>query len=596
MAPVEPAVAAACPRCGCHGKEVYNYMHSAYVFDVDRARALVSDGREPVELEEESVRGSVDHSRIHDDHVAHVNPSFPGIIAYLSYLDVTGDEVEAHLLIDGNHRAARCLRDQRPYYAYLLTPEESRAVLLRGPDRLDTDPYEVDLPGAADLHEETTRAYARKYATSLPGALRTRQVLAGISTHDRRGLGPFAVQIRKADGPRKWDVAGQVLLDYVMGQGALLLGHNFPRVTKAVVHHASLGSHLGAGHPLELRWAEMVQKLVPSAERVRFTASGNEATLLAFRVARAYSGRPRILRLDQHYHGWHDEALAHCYSADHAGLNSAAVAQVAMAIPAELDIVERLLQPGDTAAVILEPGGGAAGALPWSTDYLRALRDLTQNFGTLLIFDEASSGFRHGPGGVQRATRVTPDLTTLSKALGGGLPAGALVGRTDIMAVFGDGTYCGPRLAQVPHHGTFNAHPLSAAAGIALLEEVANGTPQERARQAAERLVRGVNELAQLHRLDVHLYTNGSSAYHVLIGAHRAEAPQGPSPAFVQLYNNDPRRYALLRRALLLEGLDTGVVHGWVSAVHDDEAIDESLRIYERAFYRLREVDCLQRK
>jgi hypothetical protein len=129
-----------------------------------------------------------------------------------------------------------------------------------------------------------------------------------------------------------------------------------------------------------------------------------------------------------------------------------------------------------------------------------------------------------------------------------------------------------------------------------MLEEVASGAPQQRARQAAELLVRGVNELAELHRLDVHLYANGSSAYHILLGAHRAEVPLGPSLAFVHLYNNDPRRYALLRRALLLEGLDQGMLHGWVSAAHDEEAIAESLQIFERAFYRLREVDCLQRK
>src|SRR5207237_659990 len=111
MASVEAAVATECPRCGCHGREVYHYLDAAYVFDVDRARALVGDGREPVELEEDSVRASVSHSLIHDGHIDHVNPSIPGIIAYLSYLTPEGDEVKAHLLIDGNHRAARCLRE-----------------------------------------------------------------------------------------------------------------------------------------------------------------------------------------------------------------------------------------------------------------------------------------------------------------------------------------------------------------------------------------------------------------------------------------------------------------------------------------------------
>jgi glutamate-1-semialdehyde 2,1-aminomutase len=381
-----------------------------------------------------------------------------------------------------------------------------------------------------------------------------------------------------------------------MGQGALLLGHNFPRITEAIARQAALGTHFGGAHPLELRWAELVQSLVPSAERVRFTASGNEATLLAFRVARAFTGQPRMLRLDQHYHGWHDEALAHHCNADRAGLSAAAPGQVILATPAEIETLERLLPGGDIAGVILEPGGAAAGALPWSHAFLRSLRELTRQHQALLIFDEASSGFRHGPGGVQRASRVQPDLTILAKALGGGLPAGALVGKAEFMAVLGDGARRGTRQIQVPHHGTFNANPLSAAAGIALLEEVASGAPQECARLAANQLVRGVNELAERHRLDVHFYTNGSSAYHILLGAHRAEVPLGPSPAFIQLYHDDPRRYALLRRALLLEGLDQGMLHGWVSAAHDEEAIAGSLRIFERAFYRLREVDCLQRK
>jgi hypothetical protein len=122
-----------CLRCRNRGRETYRYMNDAYEFDVERARVLVADGRAPVELEYDSVVGSVRHCTIDEEHVGHVNPAYPGIIAHLYYPVAPGEEVEAHLLIDGNHRAARCLRDGRPYFVYLLTPEESRAVLLRAP-------------------------------------------------------------------------------------------------------------------------------------------------------------------------------------------------------------------------------------------------------------------------------------------------------------------------------------------------------------------------------------------------------------------------------------------------------------------------------
>src|SRR5262249_50092413 len=154
---------------------------------------------------------------------------------------------------------------------------------------------------------------------------------------------------------------------------------------------------------------------------------------------------------DGHFHGWHDEAMGHFYDPTEAGFNPATLDQVKLAHATQDESVLEMVANGNVAAVLLEPGGGSAGGLPWNPDFLRKLRDVTAKHGTLLIFDEVISGFRDSPGGVQSVCGVMPDLTTLAKILCGGLPGGAVAGRADIMAVFGHGTQRDGRLAKVPH-------------------------------------------------------------------------------------------------------------------------------------------------
>jgi glutamate-1-semialdehyde 2,1-aminomutase len=566
---------AACPRCK-RSRETFWYLYGAYEYDVDKARALVADGHEPVEVEEESVVASVAESELDECHVPHVDPTIPGIIAHIRSTDADDEEVRGHVLIDGHHRAARCLREGLPFRAYLLTEEESEAILVYSPYQLP--------PGEGP---EDARPYAEKYASSRPLYRRARRVIAGATTHDRRGFGPFPVYVDRAEGPYKWDVAGQRLIDYWMGHGALLFGHGFRPVVDAVARQVARGTHYGACHELEVRWAELVCTLIPSAERVRFTASGTEATLLALRIARAYTGKPRVVTLEKHFHGWHDEVMAPLYPRQAAGFNAGTLSRAAVA--ADRAGVERLLEEGDVAAVILEPGGAGSGALPWDPELLRGLREATRRHHALLIFDEVISGFRHGPGGVQEATGVWPDLTTLAKVLCGGLPGGAVAGREKVMSVFGSGFRRRDHWVQVPHTGTFNGNPLSAAAGVAMLEHVADGVAQQKAHQAAERLIERVNRAAADRGVDVHLYTNGTSIYHVLIGARAAGEPLGPSAALLRLHAAHPERWAQLRRALLVAGLDTNPIHGWVSAVHDDGVLDETVEAFDRAFQFLRD-------
>lgn len=452
-------------------------------------------------------------------------------------------------------------------------------------------PVDEDQVATAEVLQESAQEYCDVFAASERLFRRSRKVIAGLTTHDRRGFGPFPVFVERADGAVKWDADGRRLIDYWIGHGALICGHNFPPVVEAIIRQASRGTHFGACHEIEVRWAELVSRLIPSAERVRFTASGTEATQLALRVARAYTGRPIIVKFHGHFHGWHDEAMVHYYDPVQAGFSPGTLEQVGVATTESLDALELLLAKKQVAAVILEPGGGSSGGLPWSKELLQTLRTMTTDTGTLLIFDEVISGFRDSPGGIQQVTGILPDITTLAKILCGGLPGGAVAGKAEVMAVFGPGINIGGRWAQAPHTGTFNGNPLSGAAGIALLERIADGKAQAKAKQATAAIVQGVNDAAASAGVDVFLFDNDSSTFHILIGARQARLPLGPGPGVKVLPNAHPHRYSLLRRMLLLEGVDVNPYHGWLSTCHDHAIVEETIAAFGRAFARLRGCD-----
>jgi glutamate-1-semialdehyde 2,1-aminomutase len=340
------------------------------------------------------------------------------------------------------------------------------------------------------------------------------------------------------------------------------------------------GTHLGASHELEIRWAELVNRLVPCAELTRFTMSGTEATHLAMRVARAHTGRSRVVKLAGHFHGWHDGAVAAVnppYDVPlSAGVPAAMLDQVVICPANDIKAVELALARGDVAAVILEPAGGQSGTVPTIPGYLQELRAVTARHGVVLIFDEVITGFRYAPGGAQEYFGVTPDLTTLAKIVAGGLPGGALAGARDIMSILahrGDPDW--DRSQRVAHAGTFNANPLSAAAAIATLELCGDASLQTRAAKAGEELRRALAET--MRRLGVPGTCYGeSSIYHVSFEG---------KPGLAGF--DRPRRgalYHLLRCALLNEGVDCSMHHGWVSAVHTDEDIARTIAAYERAF------------
>jgi glutamate-1-semialdehyde 2,1-aminomutase len=432
-------------------------------------------------------------------------------------------------------------------------------------------------------------AFAQRFPQSLARSRQAAGILPGGVTHDSRRFHPFPIYVDRAQGARKWTIDGHELIDYWMGHGALLLGHNHPAIVAAVQAQLARGTHYGASHELELAWGELVQRLVPCAERVRFTSSGTEATLLALRLARAYTGRSKIIKFQGHFHGWHDYAavgITPPFDAPNSvGIPAETLSTVLLAPPNDLAAVRALLDAHpDVAAVILEPGGGSNGLIPPNLEFLHGLRALTTRRGVVLIFDEVITGFRYAPGGAQERYGITPDLTTLAKILAGGLPGGAVAGRADIMAYldYRDDPQWN-RHGRIYHPGTFNANPLSAAAGVACLQQVATGAPNRQADARGTELREGLETV--LARRGIPGWVNGeSSVFHIILAEPGQKRPGAPADLF--RLTRGPTATAL-RQAMLLEGVDLMHTGALVSAAHTPEDIAFTIEAFDRALTRL---------
>ncbi|MBI2202842.1 MAG: aminotransferase class III-fold pyridoxal phosphate-dependent enzyme [Candidatus Rokubacteria bacterium] len=433
------------------------------------------------------------------------------------------------------------------------------------------------------------------YTDALPGSRalfeRARRLFPDAVTHDTRRMQPFPLYVDRADGALKWDVDGRRYVDFWMGHGALLFGHNPAHVRDAVREQMMKGTHYGACHAGEVEWGEWVCRLVPSAERVRFTASGTEATHMALRLARAFTGKRHVVKFAGHFHGWHEgvEIGVHPpYDAEpEAGQLAEVVALVSVLPPNDIAAVRERLAKGDVAAVILEPTGGHFGAVPAPASFVAALREETRRAGVLLVFDEVVTGFRVAPGGAQEKLGVTPDLTTLAKILAGGLPGGAVVGREDVLAYLA--TKPDPeqnRRSKISHHGTFNANPLSAAAGVAMLAAVADGQAIRFADAQAAKLRHAMTEVLAREKVAWRIYGE-SSDWKIFFGADtppRDGADQ--SVREVDWRRLDARHAAqsrALRQALILNGVDFNGSRALVGTCHTDEIVAETVAAFEGA-------------
>ena len=409
-------------------------------------------------------------------------------------------------------------------------------------------------------------------------------------THDGRYLEPHPVYVSDAHGSRKNSVEGHSIIDYWVGHGSLLLGHGYPAVVEAVQRQMSLGTHFSASHELEIEWGERIQRTVPSAERMRFTNSGTEATLMAMRVARIVTGREKVVKFIGHFHGWHDSLVLAAYApyntADWSmpGVTKGVQDDVLAIEPNNLALVEQVFREQAPACCIIEGTGGHWGLVPVRGEFLAGLRELCTRFGVLLIFDEVISGFRVHPGGSQAHYGVTPDMTTLAKILAGGLPGGAPVGRADLLDVIAFGNRYGKKMK---HPGTYNGNPLSAAAGCAALDAIADGTPCRQANELARDLRFRLNAL--FARKSAPLVAYGEfSMIHILPDYH---GPRPTSDDFIPCDGDyrklDAEQPAALKHAfrcaLLLGGVDWFGWSGMTSAAHTTADLEQTVTAFDRA-------------
>src|SRR5688572_13927116 len=334
---------------------------------------------------------------------------------------------------------------------------------------------------------ERSRALFRRACQVIPG---------GVSSPVRafRGVGGEPFFVARGQGCRLWDVDGNEYLDYVLSWGPLILGHAHPAVVQAVTEAAQRGTSFGAPTELEIELAEAVQGFFPSLQRLRFVNSGTEATMSAVRLARGFTGRDLILKFDGCYHGHGDSFLVKAGSGVATlGLpNSpgvpAELSRLTLTAPFnDLEAVETVFRahPGKIACVILEPVVGNAGFIPPDDGFLQALRRITEADGALLVFDEVMTGFRVAPGGAQERFGIRPDLTTLGKVIGSGLPVGAYGGRAEVMAQVAP---VGP----VYQAGTLSGNPLAMAAGLAQLRILRDEDPYPVLEHRTRRLVEGL--------------------------------------------------------------------------------------------------------
>ncbi len=445
----------------------------------------------------------------------------------------------------------------------------------------------------SDLHPQSAQLYQRALKVFPSGV-----------THDVRFLVPFPLYVQRAQGCRKWDVDGNEIIDYVMGHGALMLGHSHPLLVEAVNSQIAKGTHYGACHELELAWGSWVQRLVPSAERVRFTNSGTEATLMAIRLARAYTGRDKILRFSYHFHGWHDNIVGARYGESEApraaGVPAATMANQVTVPHNDIALVERTLaEDRNIAAIIIEPSGASWGTLPLVSGFLAELREVSQRHDVLLIFDEVVTGFRLSPGGAQKLYGVTPDLTCLAKILGGGLPGGAVAGRHDILSLIEFSQDMDWNVSRrVFHPGTFNANPLSAAAGVAMLSHIADGEPQAHADAMARRLVPAMNQALARREIPGCVY-GLSSLFHIVLGKDCPRPRDGIGWPWAAANGAPPPRTDLpvaltLKQGCLNNGVDLmGFDGGIISAVHQPADIDATIEAFDKTLAQMQEEGVL---
>ena len=429
-----------------------------------------------------------------------------------------------------------------------------------------------------------------KWKKSRDFLARAEESLAGGVSSPFRRRSPVPLFFRDGSGCRLEDVDGNRYIDYGLGWGPLILGHRHPALLGTLRAQVERPFHYGAQHELEARLSERVQRLVPCAERVAFTSSGSEAVQLALRLSRAFTGRKLVVKFEGHYHGWMDSILASYHPAleelgaverprtapGTRGQLLSALDDLLVCAWNRTDLVNGLFQQhGDEiAAVIMEPVLCNSGCLLPKEDYLQSVQEICARHGSLFIFDEVITGFRVALGGAQELYGIMPDLCTLGKAIGGGLPFSAVAGRQAIMEQLMDGVAFG---------GTYNGNPLSVAAADATLAQLEQdgGAPLAHARVMGEKLMEGLGALAADRPYPVKITGLGTA-----FSVHFTE--EDDLLDYRDTLRDDTDRLGRFVMEALKEGIYLLPDGRWyVSAVHEEEDIAETLEKMAPAFQRL---------
>lgn len=413
---------------------------------------------------------------------------------------------------------------------------------------------------------------------------RAKKIMPGGVNSPVRAFGSIGITppfIKKGKGSRIWDEDGNEYIDYVMSWGPLILGHAHPDIVKVVKEQAEMGTSFGACTALEVQMAEEVQKALPSMEVLRMVNSGTEATMSALRLARGYTGRNIIVKFVGCYHGHSDSLLIKAGSGaitfgtpDSKGVPADIAKNTVVAQYNDINGIKKIFDKygKEIAGVIVEPVAGNMGTVPPKKEFLQTLRDLTSEYGTLLIFDEVITGFRVGLNGAQGLFGITPDLTTLGKIIGGGLPVGAYGGREDVMR------YVSPD-GPVYQAGTLSGNPLAMAAGYTTLKKLATTQSlYDELDRKAEKLCNGLKEIMQKAQIPVTINRVGSM---MTMFFTKEEVTD-----YNSAMKSDTNRYAKYFKAMLKQGINLSPAQFetfFVSTAHTDEDIGKTLEAAEKA-------------
>jgi len=446
----------------------------------------------------------------------------------------------------------------------------------------------------AEIQKTRRRTKSREWFTRAQESL-----VEGVNSPSRGrsvySLGPVVME--RGVGARVWDVDWNEYIDFMLAFGALIHGHAHPDIVEAASSAISEGSHFASCTPSEVEAAERVCRMVPTAERVRFTNTGSEATMLALRLARGHTGRTKLLKFEGQYHGWYDPYLlnAHAHPAaelgppdsparipDSAGIPDATFADVILAPWNDVAALERVFRDhgGELAAAITEPVMANLGCIPPRPGYLHRLRELTQQSGALLIFDEVVTGFRFAPGGCQELFEIRPDISAFGKALGAGFPVGAVAGPRAILdrLEWRDG--------MVLHYGTFNGHRMTmkvVAANLDLLSAY-NGAAFKRLHEIGDAAISGLRDVFRRRKIPAIVQGFGPM-FQIYFTERPAIHDYRDYCAYV-----DTRKYSYFVHLLLERGIymtPSNGLHWIISTAHKPADVDHLLVVTDDACSKL---------